>query len=279
VLKLFTGSLVAFGVFVGQAMATEVYLTNFAKDNNIFTDLNQQFPNTGVGVPGSGVGQPNSSYLYDPTTYTAPDLVLSGTALVNNGIDFDLTSNSTGQDFEQLTGGQTLTIPVDLTGVSSVYLLASAYFGTSFNVTFNGSSSSETFSNVFLPDFNGGAGSGGINNASAVNGSPTNNLYDQSVLIVQDVGAGGTGNSTNGAYNYYDLTEAGFFLNPSFAGQTLDSITITSNGDTSLILGATALQTTATTATPEPSAFVPLAAGLVGFLALGRRFKRQAHTI
>ncbi len=274
--KLITGSLVAFGVFVGQAMASEVYLTDFAKDNNIFTDLNQQFPNTGAGVPGSGVGVPNASYIYNPDTYSSANLTLSGTALVNNGIDFDLTSNASGEDFEQLTGGQTLTIPVNLSDVSSVYILAAAYFGTSANITFNGSSTSETFSNVSFPDFNGGAGSGGINNKSAVNGSLTDNLYDQTALIVQDVGAGGTGNSTNGAFNFYDLTEASFFLNPSFAGQTLDSITITSNGNTSLILGITALQTTAT---PEPSAFVPLAGGLLGVLAFGRRFKRQSRTV
>jgi hypothetical protein len=262
------GGLVAFAVCLGHAMANQVFITNFDKDNNIYTNLNQQFPFSGTGVPGSGVGVANASYLYDPATFTSPNMVLSGTALVNNGIDFDLTSNSTGQDFEQLTGGQTLTIPVNLSNVSSVYILASAYFGTSDNITFNGSSSSETFSNVYFPDFNGGAGSGGINNVSAVNGSSTDNLFDQSVLIVQDVGAGGTGNSTNGAYNNYDLTEASFLLNPSFGSQTLDSITIQSNGNTTLVLGVTAVQASAV---PEPAAFVPLAAGLLGILAYRKR--------
>jgi hypothetical protein len=267
--------MVAFGMLVGQAMASQVYLTDFSKNNDIYTDLNQQFPNTGPGMPGSGTGVANASYLYDPATYTSTNFV-PGSDLANNGINFDLTSNSTGQDFNQLLStGATLTIPVNLTGVTSVYLLTAAYDGVSANITFNYSSTSETFNSVFIPDFNGGAGSGGINNQFAVNGSATNNLYAQTALIVQDVGAGGTGNSTNGAYNYYDLTELSFFLNPALTSQELDSITIQTSNFATLVLGATALQTTAT---PEPSAFVPLAAGLIGLLAFGRRFKRQSRT-
>jgi hypothetical protein len=60
---------------------------------------------------------------------------------------------------------------------------------------------------VFNTDFNGGVGTSGVNQAYAVNGSVTNNLFDQTALIVQDVGGGGTGNSNNGAFNNYNILQ------------------------------------------------------------------------
>ena len=240
-----TGSIVArtlFGICAGwlaiDLLAVNVnaqtYVTNFTTDNNIYTNLNQEFPNTGAGVPGSGVGVPNATFLYDPSTYTSPNAVL-GSNLANNGIDFLLSSDSAGQDFMQLQGGQSLVIPVSIANPTAAYTLMSAYFGTSVNVTFTGSGgATETFNNIYLPDFNGG---GAINQSFAVNGSVTDNLFDQTVFQVQNVGAGGSGNSSNGAFNTYDLVEQTYLLDSALIQQGLSSITITANGNTALVLG------------------------------------------
>src|SRR5579884_3152387 len=37
-----------------------VHITDFNKSNNIYTNLDQEFPHTGTGTPGSGVGTPNA---------------------------------------------------------------------------------------------------------------------------------------------------------------------------------------------------------------------------
>jgi hypothetical protein len=233
-------------------------LTTFTKSNNIFTNLNQQFPNTGPGTPGSGVGTPNATFLYNPSTFTAAGLV-PGSDLADNGVDFLLASNSTGQDFDEVSANHSLTISSDVNSATAVYLLTSSYNGTSFNVTFTGDGgATETFNVVGVPDFCNG---GPINSASAVNGSATNNLLDQTVLQVQDVGACATGNSSNGFNATYDLTEQTFVLNSSFAGQDLTSTQIFSNGNTTLVLGETVESTGA--ATPEPATWVLALGALV----------------
>ena len=86
-----------------------------------------------------------------------------------------------------------------------------------------------------------------------------------------DVGAGGTGNSSNGAYTTYDLTEQSYLLNPAFAGQTLDSVTITPNGGTPLVLGLTA-------DVPEPGtwAFIMGVALLFGAGQVRRNTRRAS---
>jgi hypothetical protein len=226
---------------VSSTATAQNYLTNFAKDNDIFTNLNQQFPNTGPGTPGSGIGTANSSFLFDPSASAvvaggyAPNYLV-GSNQVNNGINFALTSNSAGQDFAQIgpVGLPSLTVAAGLNDVSHVYLLMGAYDGTSFNVTFTGAGgATETFNNISLPDFNGGVGNGSINQTGT-------GYLDQTVFITHDQGAGGSGNSSTGAYNYYDLTEVTFNLDPSLQGQELTSFTITSNGYETLVLGATA---------------------------------------
>ena len=232
--------LFALSAFVpGASAQTQVPITSFTKNNNIYTSLNQQFPNTGVGVPGSAVGVPNATFLFNPATYTSTDAV-AGSDLANNGVNFLLASDASGHDFEQMSGS--ITIPVNLSGVLSFHTLMGCYFGGSVTVTFTGADgSTEVFTNVSLPDFNGG---GSLNLSSAVNGSTTDNEFDQTVFQVTDVGGGGTGtgngNSSDGYYNTYILVEQSFVLDATLAGETLTSVTITPTAGTPLLLGATA---------------------------------------
>ena len=73
---------------VQAALANQIYITGFATDNDIYTNLNRQFPNTGPGTPRSGVGTANATVVLpgaNPTLGIASDLSLlfsgrSGTA-------------------------------------------------------------------------------------------------------------------------------------------------------------------------------------------------------
>jgi hypothetical protein len=255
-------------------LANTTYLTDFTKDNNIFTNLNEQYPTTGVGVPGSGVGTANASFLFDPsasaviTAGYAPNYVI-GSNQVNNGIDFKLTSNSTGQDFAQVGPGaySSVILTANLDDVTNVYLLMGAYDGVSTNVTFTGANSAtESFNNISIPDFNGGS----------INSGGTG-FTDQTVFQVQDVGAGGTGNSTNGAYNRYGLTEVGFTLDSSLNSQELSSITITSNGYMTLLLGATAVTPNSVSSAPEATSTLALLV-LAGIALLGGQWTIRARS-
>jgi hypothetical protein len=246
---------------------TATYITDFTKTDNIYTNLNEQFPHTdnGTGVPGSSVGTVNASFVFNPSTFNPGNM--NNTDYVNNGVVFDLTSNATGQDFSEVGpagfGVSTLTLPINVAGATNVYLLASAFDGTSANVTFTGSGgATETFSNIGLPDFNGG---GSVNTSSG-------GLTDQTVYRVTDTGAGGSGNSTTGAYNSYDLVELGFTLGSQFAGQTLQSADVTSNGYETLILGATVVSPSAVVSgVPEPSIWILMFAGIGGIGLMLRR--------
>ena len=253
--------------------ASSVYITGWVPaaggsstgGNNIYTNLNQQYPNTGAGTPGSEVGVANASYIYNPATYTSANFVAGSNSNAAPGISFDIASNSTGQDFDQLYNGATLSINAASFNVSNptaVYLLTAEYFGGSYSVTFTGSlGATQTFT-VGVPDFcNGGAvnsSGGGVTNVS--------------VLEVQDVGGCGSGNSATGSGANYFLYEQGFTLNNSFAGQNLTGISITNTGGTTLVLGATATESVATMGTvPEPASALLLLGPLAALGLLKRR--------
>lgn len=248
---------------VSPVQAQNTFVTNFAKTDNIFTNLNQQFPTTGSGVPGSGIGVLNASFLFNPATYTSPNAV-SGANKTTNGVSFLLTSDVSGRDFAEI-GGTPLTVATNLFGVTSVSTLTNSYFNANENVTFLGSGgATETFTAVQLHDFNGQGGP--INNSFTFNGSTTPNLFDQTAFQVVDTGAGGSGNSSNGAFGTYGLNEQTFLLSPVFASQTLQSITFTNNGGgTPLLLGITATTNSAPPPVPEASTTVSL--GLLLMLA------------
>ncbi len=245
---------------VSPAQAQNTFVTNFTKTNNIFTNLNQQYPTTGKGVPGSGAGVPNASFLFNPATYTSPNVV-AGANQTTNGVSFLLTSDSIGRDFAEI-GSTPLTVATNLFGITSVSTLTNSYFNASENVTFTGSGgATETFSGVQLHDFNGQGGP--INNSFAVNGSVTPNLFDQTVFQVNDQGAGGSGNSATGDFATYGLNEQTFVLSPAFANQTLQSITFANNGGgTPLLLGVTA-------SSPVPEVSTTVSLGLLLALGLG----------
>ena len=255
----------AMAAISSSAEAAQTYITEFAKNNNIYTNLNQQYPHSGTGVPGSGVGTPNANALFtpQPTGQGNPNNV----NLVNNGVNFQITSDTAGHDFAQIDGGTTEIVPIGLTKVTNLYLLMAAYNGQSVNITLNGSGgATQTFSNLFIPDFNGGAGSNGY---SAIG---TDN-YVKTVFNVLDTGAGGTGNSSNGAFNNYNLSEVGLTLGAQFTGQTLTSVGIFSNGFEPLLLGVTAVTPNAVGVVPEPASWAMMVSGfgISGFAMRQRR--------
>src|ERR1700722_11926896 len=89
-----------------------IHIANFPKTNNIWAQLNQQFPNTGAGTPGSPTGVPNATFLYNPAAYTSPNYV--GYAnVVSNSATFLIASDANGHDYGtiQYTG---LTIPTSV---------------------------------------------------------------------------------------------------------------------------------------------------------------------
>jgi hypothetical protein len=246
--------------FTAAARAQVTYLTDFTKDNNIYTDLNEEFPHTGTGTPGSGVGTANSSFLFDPnpsavaTAGYAPDYV-SGSNLVNNGIDFTLTSDSSGHDYEEFGSNSgtptSVTVTADVNKVSNVYALVGAYYGVDIDVTFTGANGdTQVFNNISVPNFVYGS----INTTGA-------GYADQTLFQVDDTGGGGSGNSTTGYSADYDLTELSFTLDSELSSQELTSITFFTDSDEGLLFAVT---------TPEPSTWAMLAGGL-GLLFFWRR--------
>lgn len=242
---------------------TYVDLSSYA-NNNVYTDLNQNFPNTGAGTPGSHTGVANATFLFTPWTYTPPAAAGTGVPytgysapLGDNGVSFQLNSSAAGQDFVQIgnpgggvyTGPNPETVSIGQDGVTAVYALMSSYTGQYVDVTFNEKNGGTVvFNNVFLPDFNGGS----INTCGP-------SVCDQTVYTVADVGGGGTGNSSNGNNNTYDLTEVGFQLPGSL---NINSVTFNSHGYETLLFGLTTQSVAA--GVPEPSTWAMLLLGLAG---------------
>lgn len=253
-----------------SAEAAQIYVTDFAKNNNIFTNLNQEYPHSGTGTPGSGVGTPNASVLFTPqaTGQGNPNNV----NLANNGVNFQITSDAAGHDFAQIDANTTESVAIGLSNINNLYLLMSAYNGGNLaTITLTGSAgATQTFANIYLPDFNGGAGASGYSGGGA-------GYTVQTVYNVTNVGAGGTGNSSNGAYNNYNLSEVGLTLGAQFAGQSLVSAEILSLGYEPLLLGVTAVTPDTIPAVPEPASWATMVGGfgLIG-AALRRRRMRPS---
>ena len=262
------------------ASAGTVYLTDFTKDANIYSNLNQQFPNTG---PANGSNQPNATFLFNPSTFSPAGLVL-GSNLANNGVNFMIASNAGGYDYAQTDYSDLnapLTIGSNVAGASSVSLLTAAYFGVNYNVTFTGDrGATETFNVNFypdgVPDF---CSPTPINVAAAQNGSLTNNVFDQTVLQVSNNldGCGSGNTSLGGRIVTNSLTEQTFLLSSSFAGQNLVSTVIQTTtyfnrGFDTVVLAETVAN--ASSSTPEPATGV-LVLGVLA-LAIGGARRRQA---
>jgi hypothetical protein len=235
----------------------QTYITDWGvnKSGNIFMNLNEEFPNTGL-PPKPKTFPQTHMYLFDPANYSilkdVPTQILesgsgyvSGSDLASNGIKFKLTSDTKGRDFLEIDSGVTITIKVPVSGATSVYLLMSSYNGEYADVRITGDNGHTAyFPGVWLPDFNGGAGSGGINQSYGPSYSKAKlegTLLAQTVLIVNDKGAGGTGHSATGDVNNYNLTELSFSIaGAQMAGSGISSVSITSGNHVALLLGVTA---------------------------------------
>lgn len=277
-------------LLMASAHADEMYvnLSSYA-NNNIFTDLNQNFPNTGPGMPGSHTGTANSTFLFTPGSYTppaatsssSPEYTITSYTVVNdgpsNGVSFQLNSNAGGQDFAQIgtsgpagyTGPNPLTVTTNVTNATTVYALMGAYDGQSFSATFTGADgSTETYSNIFIPDFNGGAQ---VNTCTGTLAPGANCV--QTAYVVNDRGGGGSGNSATGDTANYDLTEVEFALNSTLSAEQLSSVTFNSNGYETLLFGLTAESPAPVPlpALPAPAVLVLLGAAVAGLELKGRR--------
>lgn len=240
------------------ALASETYLTNFSKTANISNNLNRNYPNTGATAAGSVNGVPNSSFFYNPTPGQNGDLA-------DVDVSYMLTSDAQGRDYAELLGTGPLTLTANVANATSVYFLMAAYNGQSVNITLTGTGgATRTFSNIFIPDFNGGGDRDVIVGDTSL----------ETVFKVTSVGAGGTGNSENGAFNTYYLYQLGLQLGSGFAGQGLATATLTANGFNPLLLGATVLSPDAPVAggVPEPATWATM---ILGFGLAGAALRRR----
>lgn len=97
----------------------------FAKTDNIYTNLNQQYPHSGTGTPGTGIGAPNQTSLFNPATYTSPNAV-AGANQTTNGATFTIASGANGHDFVEVSG-TALIVPTSIANVSQVSILVNSF--------------------------------------------------------------------------------------------------------------------------------------------------------
>ena len=100
------------------------FITNFAKNGNLHSNLNAQYPSDGIFSPG-----------------------------VFGGVSFDITANGIGNDFAGITNGAPANISVGVYGVTDVYTLINGFAPTAnqtgATVTFTGSAgATQTFTLV-----------------------------------------------------------------------------------------------------------------------------------
>ena len=212
-------------------------ITGFAKNGNLHTNLNAQYPNDGIFSPG-----------------------------VFGGVSFDIAADGQGEDFAGITNGAPASVPVGVFGVTDVYTLING-FGpvanqTGATVTFTGSAgATQTFTLVNGTDvrdfYQGGY-------ANTVNGTTT-----QQVFSVAGVGGAGTGSTPqtstagSGDHGTYVLDAQHFTLDSAFATQTLTGFTVT-NGS-----GSQANFLSAVTVAAVPEASTTVSFGLLLALGLG----------
>jgi hypothetical protein len=123
----------------------------------------------------------------------------------------------------------------------------------------NGSNAiSDSVTDMGVPDFSDVNGATINQSYTAADGG---NVLDQTVFEVDNVGAGGTGNSATGGLHDYALTEITVNLGPAFNSGTLTNITFYQNAYNPILLGITA-QTGSASPTPEPSTWGLLLSGL-----------------
>jgi hypothetical protein len=249
------------GAFAAHA-GTITYITDFTKTNDIQTGLINAFP-TGMFTPSNSFG-------------VSFDITSSGTSCGIAGLPGAGACNY--YDGFNFTAGKTLTVPVGVSGVTDVYTLMNAYWGSSdtgqvASVEFFGSGgATETF------DLYGGSNirdfylSNPATNKT-INGTTTQNAFmciDPSTCL----GAGATGNVTTGDQGNYGIDEQQFVLNSSFAGQTLVDFVITDDCGciSPILLGATAVSAPSSTV-PEPATLglMSLGLGLAGLTYARRR--------
>jgi hypothetical protein len=166
--------------------------------------------------------------------------------LVKNGVTFEISNKSNNGWFAWVANGgsgtATVTIPVNVKDVKTVYTLMATQWGTTatglLSITFTGSGGA-----VWTYDLTGGIDIRDYNNDDNTN-SIDCALPD---TITSKKGSAGTVSAwNNGQGQRLDMQI--FELPTSFAGQTLESITITDKGDSGVqrsFIGALTVSTTA----------------------------------
>src|SRR6202000_532469 len=137
----------------------------------------------------------------------------------------DITSDSTGRDFEEIVPNGTLSIPTSLNGVENLYMLVGSYAGPqTAGITLTGIDNSVQTFTISIPDFFG----------KTTNTSGANYL-SQTVFQTNDLGSAGTGNSITGATGIYDMTELTLALSSALSNEQLENISIKSAGSNDVL--------------------------------------------